>query len=82
MLTYETSVVVCATGERLWSVLSGISRWSEWPPTITRIEASSRTPIERSPLNSCATAARSGRRSCVAFGIPWNVQPGTWFLAT
>ena len=39
MLTYETSVVVCAAGERLWSVLSDISRWSEWTPTITRIEA-------------------------------------------
>ena len=39
MPIYETSVVVRAAGERLWSVLSDISRWSEWTPTITRIEA-------------------------------------------
>jgi hypothetical protein len=36
--TYEVSVMVTSSKERLWTVLGDVLRWHEWTPTITRIQ--------------------------------------------
>ena len=36
---FTTSIVIAAPLERVWPLLAGVERWSEWTPTITRVTA-------------------------------------------
>ena len=39
MSTYSTSITINANQEAVWKVLSDVSRWSEWTPTVAKVEA-------------------------------------------
>ncbi len=38
MSTYSTSITINASQETIWKVLSDVSRWSDWTPTVTKVE--------------------------------------------
>jgi carbon monoxide dehydrogenase subunit G len=38
MTQYSTSITINASQESVWKVLSDVSRWSEWTPTVTKVE--------------------------------------------
>lgn len=37
MTRYSTSITINASQEAVWKVLSDVSRWSEWTPTVTKV---------------------------------------------
>lgn len=39
MLAYRVSIVIDAPPEAVWAVLSDVSRWPEWMPTVSAVEA-------------------------------------------
>jgi len=38
MTQYSTSITINANQDAVWKVLSDVSRWSEWTPTVTKVE--------------------------------------------
>ena len=38
MKSYSTSLTINASQEAIWKVLSDVAHWSEWTPTVTKIE--------------------------------------------
>jgi uncharacterized membrane protein len=38
MTQYSTSITINASQEAVWKVLSDVSHWSEWTPTVTSVE--------------------------------------------
>jgi ribosome-associated toxin RatA of RatAB toxin-antitoxin module len=38
MPTYSTSITINASQESVWKVLSDVSRWNDWTPTVTKTE--------------------------------------------
>jgi len=39
MLGYESKIVINARSHRVWQVLSDVTRWPQWLPTVTRVVA-------------------------------------------
>jgi len=39
MTQFMTSITINASQESVWKVLSDVAHWSEWTPTVTRVEA-------------------------------------------
>jgi len=63
MLTYESSTSIDAPIEAVWRVLSDVSQWAKWLPTVSRVE----------PLND--KSLRLGSRFVVHQP---KLQPATW----
>jgi uncharacterized membrane protein len=38
MKPYSTAITIHASQEAVWKVLSDVSRWHEWTPTVTKVE--------------------------------------------
>ena len=38
MTKFSTSITINAGQEAIWKVLSAVSRWHEWTPTVTKVE--------------------------------------------
>lgn len=45
MLGYESKIVINAKSHRVWQVLSDVTRWPQWLPTVTRVVALNGEPI-------------------------------------
>lgn len=37
-MRYETSLTIAAPAERVWALLSDVTRWPAWTPTVTSVE--------------------------------------------
>jgi uncharacterized membrane protein len=44
-MTYDTSISIDASQEAVWRVLSAVTRWPEWLPTVSTVE-----PLDGAPL--------------------------------
>jgi len=66
MLTYESSTSVDAPVEAVWRVLSDVSQWPNWLPTVSRVE----------PLNG--KSLRVGSRFVVHQP---RLRPATWTVS-
>jgi uncharacterized membrane protein len=66
MLTYESSTSIDAPVEAVWRVLSDVSQWPHWLPTVSRVE----------PLNG--EALRPGARFVVHQP---KLRPATWTVS-
>jgi uncharacterized membrane protein len=38
MSKHSTSIIINANQEAIWKVLSDVTRWHEWTPTVTKVE--------------------------------------------
>lgn len=38
MMQYSTSISINASQETIWKVLSDVTHWNEWTPTVTKVE--------------------------------------------
>ena len=38
MTKFSTSLTINASQEAIWKILSDVSRWHEWTPTVTKVE--------------------------------------------
>ncbi|HEX6995382.1 MAG TPA: SRPBCC family protein [Gammaproteobacteria bacterium] len=63
MPTFESSIVIAAEAEAVWSVLSDVANWPNWLPTVTRVV----------PLDGAAIAP--GARFVV---YQPKLRPATW----
>jgi uncharacterized membrane protein len=63
MTQYSTSITINANQEAVWKVLSDVSHWSEWTPTVTSVEV----------FNTCYL--KLGNRYKV---IQPKLQPAEW----
>jgi ribosome-associated toxin RatA of RatAB toxin-antitoxin module len=45
MLIYEYRIIVNAQPHRVWNLLSDVTRWPQWLPTVTHVEALDGEPI-------------------------------------
>jgi hypothetical protein len=74
MTHFSLTVEIPAPPERVWAVLADIERWSEWNPTVTRIQR-----LDRGPL---AVGCRARIRQPKLLPATWQVselQPGRSF---
>jgi uncharacterized protein YndB with AHSA1/START domain len=74
MTHFSIAVDIPAPPERVWAVLADIERWSEWTPTVTRIQR-----LDRGPL---AVGSRVRIRQPKLPPATWQVsalQPGRSF---
>ncbi len=39
MTKFSTSITINASQEVVWKVLSDVTHWQEWTPTVTKVEA-------------------------------------------
>jgi uncharacterized membrane protein len=67
MVTYETTIDVQATSERVWLVLSNVEEWSQWMPTVSSV-----VPLRDAPLEV-------GRRYRVTQP---KLRPTVWTVST
>jgi uncharacterized protein YndB with AHSA1/START domain len=45
MTHFSITIEIAAPPDRVWAVLADIERWSEWTPTVTRIQRLDRGPL-------------------------------------
>jgi hypothetical protein len=63
MTTYETSISIDASQEAVWGVLSAVTEWPAWLPTVSRVE----------PLNGAPLALGARYRI-----VQPKLRPGIW----
>jgi uncharacterized protein YndB with AHSA1/START domain len=66
MRDFSITVDIAAPPERVWAVISDVERWSEWTPTITRIER-----LDQGPL---AVGSRASIRQPKLPPVVWQVS--------